>query len=171
MIIIVLISLVFILAIAIIVIAKRPSIPPQSPIGGGWTDDGEVVRLTTQTDNIGIGTNTPAAKVDIIGEIKISDGTEGTGKVLTSDETGLASWQVQPAGDGVSGNGTPNFIPIWATGSSLGDSIMKIDANGNLILKPGSSIIVTNSDSSKCVMISGGSITYIYKFGIPCPSF
>ena len=35
--------------------------------GGGWTDDGTVVRLTTATDQVGIGTATPdpTAKVEI----------------------------------------------------------------------------------------------------------
>jgi len=31
----------------------------------GWTDDGTVVRLTTITDNVGIGTATPAVKLDV----------------------------------------------------------------------------------------------------------
>ncbi len=31
----------------------------------GWTDDGAVVRLTTSTDNVGIGTTAPKAKLDI----------------------------------------------------------------------------------------------------------
>ncbi len=134
-------------------------------------DNGTVIRLTTETDNIGIGTNSPSAKLDIAGNIKISDGTEGAGKVLTSDETGLASWQAQSVGRGTSGNGTANFIPIWTTGSSLGDSDMKIDNDGNLILKPGLSIIVTNADSSKCIQISGEQVKFLHKFGIPCPSF
>jgi|GEM_PF-3158788 len=46
--------------------------------------------------NLGIGNTTPGAKLDIIGTIKIADGTQGAGKVLTSDVTGLASWQSPP---------------------------------------------------------------------------
>jgi hypothetical protein len=42
--------------------------------------------------NVGIGTTTPAAKLDVAGTLKITDGTEGAGKVLTSDAAGLASW-------------------------------------------------------------------------------
>ncbi len=41
----------------------------------------------------GIGTASPAAKLDIIGKIKITDGTQAIGRVLTSDANGLASWQ------------------------------------------------------------------------------
>jgi len=42
--------------------------------------------------NIGIGVSNPEAKLDIAGSIKISDGTEGSGYVLTSDANGLAYW-------------------------------------------------------------------------------
>lgn len=41
---------------------------------------------------------TPAAAVDIAGSIKIVDGTEGAGKILTSDATGLATWSSPGAG-------------------------------------------------------------------------
>jgi len=33
--------------------------------GGGWTDDGAAVRLTTITDNVGIGTSGPSARLDV----------------------------------------------------------------------------------------------------------
>jgi hypothetical protein len=42
--------------------------------------------------NVGIGTDTPTAKLDVAGTIKIADGTQGAGKVLTSDANGLATW-------------------------------------------------------------------------------
>ncbi len=35
--------------------------------GGGWVDDGTVVRLTTGTDSVGIGTADPQANLDIAG--------------------------------------------------------------------------------------------------------
>ena len=50
-----------------------------------------------QTQNVGIGTSTPNAKLDVIGTIKVTDGTQGAGKILTSDATGLASWQEPPS--------------------------------------------------------------------------
>src|SRR3989344_6655503 len=161
---IILISIIFVLIITLIIAAQRPSIPSQSPIGGGWTDDGTVIRLTTSTDNVGIGINTPSTKLDITGKIKISDGTQGTGKVLTSDSTGLASWQVQPVSGNVSGNGTPNFIPLWTTSSSLGDSIMKIDADGNLLVKPSGGKIIFIFDT-RCIEFSNAGI----RPSVPCP--
>jgi hypothetical protein len=42
--------------------------------------------------NIGIGTITPTEKLDIAGKIKITDGSEGVGKVLVSNAIGVGSW-------------------------------------------------------------------------------
>jgi hypothetical protein len=37
----------------------------------GWTDDGTVVRLTTSSDKVGIGTTSPSKKLEVSGDIKI----------------------------------------------------------------------------------------------------
>lgn len=47
-------------------------------------------------NRVGIGTADPIAKLDLVGNIKITDGTQGEGKVLTSDASGLASWAPIP---------------------------------------------------------------------------
>jgi len=54
--------------------------------------------VVSNTGNIGIGTGNPATKLEVnngstAGAIKIVDGTEGTGKVLTSDANGVATWK------------------------------------------------------------------------------
>ena len=41
---------------------------------------------------VGIGTSNPSEKLEVNGSIKITDGTQGAGKVLTSDANGKASW-------------------------------------------------------------------------------
>ena len=43
--------------------------------------------------NVGIGTSSPDAKLEVAGQVKITGGSPGTGKVLSSDAGGLASWQ------------------------------------------------------------------------------
>jgi len=43
--------------------------------------------------DVGIGTESPGAKLEVNGQIKITGGSPGAGKVLTSDATGLASWK------------------------------------------------------------------------------
>lgn len=74
----------------------------QTPATGGgstlWTESGSNVYRTS--GNIGIGTSNPSARLDVAGQVKITGGTPGTGKVLTSDATGLASWQTPATGGG-----------------------------------------------------------------------
>jgi len=49
--------------------------------------------------NVGIGTTVaPTAKLEVAGQVKITGGTPGAGKVLVSDATGLASWQTAVGG-------------------------------------------------------------------------
>ncbi len=43
--------------------------------------------------NIGIGTETPGAKLEVAGQVKITGGEPGADKILVSDADGLASWK------------------------------------------------------------------------------
>lgn len=72
--------------------------------------------------NVGIGTYNPATKLEINngsvnGAIKIVDGTQGTGKVLTSDNDGLATWQT-PTSYTVS-----NGLTMSGSNTKLGGSL------------------------------------------------
>ena len=49
--------------------------------------------------NVGIGTMIPGAKLEIAGQVKITGGAPGANKVLTSDASGLATWEPLPAGN------------------------------------------------------------------------
>ena len=59
----------------------------------GTFGSGITVFTATTTGNVGIGTVSSGAKLEVNGAIKITDGTQGANKVLTSDNNGLASWQ------------------------------------------------------------------------------
>lgn len=67
-----------------------------------------------QNDNIGIGTTDPTAKLEIAGTIKIADGTQGTGKILTSDANGLATWATPAAAVPYYDINSPQGIPSSA---------------------------------------------------------
>ncbi len=67
--------------------------------GGG----GHNHHLSIMSDGeVGIGTTNPGAKLEVAGQIKITGGEPGAGKVLTSDGDGLASWET--AGGGSQGS-------------------------------------------------------------------
>ena len=60
--------------------------------------------------NVGISTLTPTAKLHVAGTVKIVDGTQGAGKVLTSNASGLASWTTPSGTTLISNPGTRNLL-------------------------------------------------------------
>lgn len=76
------------------------------------------------TGNVGIGTSSPSATLHVAGTTRLVDGTEGLGKVLTSDASGNASWVTPAAGWGLTGSAGTN-----TTSNYIGTS----DANGLLV--------------------------------------
>lgn len=70
----------------------------QLNIGGVIFGTGLTGTEAAPAGNIGIGTTTPATRLEVNngttnGAVKIVDGTQAEGKVLTSDASGLATWQ------------------------------------------------------------------------------
>ena len=43
---------------------------PEGAAGGGWVDDGSIVRLETETDYVGIGTSDPSAQLEVSNDMK-----------------------------------------------------------------------------------------------------
>jgi hypothetical protein len=69
------------------------------PTGGS----GPPIHMETSSTSakIGIGIDSPDNELHVVGSVKIVDGTQGAGKVLTSDANGVGTWQpiVGLAGD------------------------------------------------------------------------
>lgn len=80
------------------------------------------------TGNVGIGTWTPSAKLDIVsatpGAIRLADGTQGVGKVLTSNTNGLATWQT-PGSTGVTSLTAIGAVPN-ANGATLSGQVLNL---------------------------------------------
>ena len=53
----------------------------------------QVLIRAVPSGNVGIGTASPSARLEVAGQVKITGGNPGAGKVLVSDGDGLASWE------------------------------------------------------------------------------
>ena len=93
-----------------------------------WGQYGAMVKSTIYDNgNIGIGTETPGAKLEVTGQIKITGAEPGDGKVLTSDANGLASWKIES--DPQVGANTENYVPKWDGSKLISGTVYD---NGNI---------------------------------------
>ncbi|NOT52556.1 MAG: hypothetical protein HOP10_14905 [Chitinophagaceae bacterium] len=91
--------------------------------------------------NVGINTTNPVATLDVNGTVKISGGSPGAGKILTSDATGNASWQnnTSPGAWSLTGNagttsanflGTTDNVPLnFKVNNTLAGQIDQVEDN------------------------------------------
>lgn len=88
--------------------------------------------VVTSEGKVGVGTSSPSTILEIksatSGAIKISDGTQGDRKILTSDANGIGTWQAT-AVTNVTGNCPSSKIPYGVTS----DKYM----SGNIVLPKG----------------------------------
>lgn len=121
----------------------------------GTTNQAEVVTIDNQ-GYMGIGVTDPQAKLDVAGSVKIVDGNQGNGKVLTSDANGNATWQTPASsgsnsGWGLSGNnttssnflGTTNYQSLFFRVNNT--QVTKYHPNGGLAIGLGASANDSNS--------------------------
>lgn len=94
---------------------------------------------------VGFGTNNSGAtaNVDIVGTMRLQDGNQGVGKVLTSDANGWATWQTP------SGGSSQGIDDVLATDNGLTTN-RTINLNGNnFFILGGGFFRVYNIDSTK----------------------
>ncbi len=48
--------------------------------------------VLTASGSLGVGTMNPKTKLDVTGKVRIADGSQGSGKLLVSDNDGIARW-------------------------------------------------------------------------------
>lgn len=85
--------------------------------------------MQAKSQNVGIGTLTPTARLEVNngntpGALKIVDGTQGEGKVLTSNADGLASWSnISGQNTGWSINGNAGITAVNFIGTIDGQAL------------------------------------------------
>ncbi len=110
------------------------------------------------TGNVGIGTTSPGAKLEVAGQVKITGGSPGSGRVLTSDATGLASWQLASGGlpSGTTGQTLRHDGTNWIANSVLYNNGTNVGIGTN---SPGQKLDVSQGN----IILSepGGTMRYI----------
>lgn len=103
---------------------------------GGWTDDGAVVRLSTDTDKVGIGITGPTEKLSVAGNISARDivyDSEGTSvqwnDVFSTVNTNSGFWEENRLDIatvvGASANWENTYSHVLATSSDWSESRFK----------------------------------------------
>ena len=111
---------------------------------------------------VGIGTYKPGAKLEInnggtAGAVKIVDGTQGAGKVLTSDANGLATWKSITLFTGTERIG----VYHWGFGTALGNTNWNKIAS--ITVPPGASMVYVKIHLLASGLTSGAARAYVGK--------
>ncbi|MBL7772773.1 MAG: collagen-like protein [Chitinophagaceae bacterium] len=124
-----------------------------------WSLNGNHIS-NKNSGNVGIGTTTPGASLDVVGSFKLTNGTQGAGKVLTSDANGLTSWQSTsslvgpqgPAGpqgatgpQGIAGAG---YLATSSSSLTIGTGSKTLTTQSGLAYLPAERVRIANSASN-----------------------
>jgi len=96
--------------------------------------------------NVGIGTTTPGAKLEVAGRVKITGGTPGAGKVLTSDAVGLSTWT------------SPNLGTLTSITAGTGLTGGVITTSGTIALAI--PVPIANGGTNNTTIGAAGAVTY-----------
>jgi hypothetical protein len=108
-------------------------------IGNGTSGNRHNALTILKNGNVGIGVETPAATLDLNGTFKYVDGSQGAGKVLTSDGDGNAYWADFIVGGGGEGSNIfDSYTEQYGTSTRLFANIDNTNGGGIAIADDGS---------------------------------
>jgi len=103
-------------------------------IGAGTIVSQDSSIVLGNNHKIGIGTSTPDERLHIVGNIKIEDGNEQSGYILTSDANGVGTWQEK---------------------QDLDEQMLSFDGT-NLTIENGNSVNLSNINSDEQILAFDG---------------
>lgn len=117
----------------------------------GPDDDYATRMVIRHNGNVGINVPYPSHKLHVIGSIRMEDTNQALGKVLTSDENGVGSWQTLPATAdwGISGNAGMTLANFIGTTDEQAFSIRTNNATRARFLATGEVGIGTTAPQQK----------------------
>ncbi len=128
------------------------------------------VTVARSSGNVGIGTQVPSAKLEVVGQVKITGGAPAVGKVLTSDANGLATWAT-PAGPqkiyfSAGNNNNNTALPDWSFNKSNSLLDTKV-GNPNIIVvqQTGLYVISCSATLSSTNFLLNLLVNNVQKFG------
>ena len=110
-----------------------------------------IISWQLSAQNVGINTNMPGADLHVNGDIKISDGTQGDGKVLTSNAAGLATWQLPKASFTLGSDASVSsnsYVGLGSSGTSFIRNSIVMPFNGTLAVLVFSVRVISNTTVS-----------------------
>ncbi|MEM9544343.1 MAG: tail fiber protein [Bacteroidota bacterium] len=138
--------------------------------------------------DVGIGTMTPDEKLHIVGNIKIEDGNEQSGYILTSDASGVGTWQEKQDLDEqmlsfddtsitISNGNTIDISDIDTNTDTDNQEIDFNSSNNVLIIENGNSVDLSSintdeqtlsyNDTDQSITISGGNTVDLTQLAVP----
>jgi hypothetical protein len=122
-------------------------------VGNGVDDSNRSDALTIlKNGNVGIGQSVPTADLEVSGQVKITGGNPGAGKVLTSDANGLATWQTPSAGGG---GGSSTLDQAYDQGGAGAGRTITADAGAVKVAGTDGLLVTGSFNSGAGVEVSG----------------
>lgn len=87
--------------------------------------------LLDSLGNFGVRTQTPKYPLDVAGKLRLVDGSQGVGKVLTSDSNGVATWLTPASNPWISSGNNLYNINTGNIGIGTATPKAKLDVNGD----------------------------------------
>jgi hypothetical protein len=152
--------------------------------GGSLNIDSNTLYVDATNNRVGIGTATPSVKFElnngaVNGAVKIVDGTQGEGKVLTSDANGTATWQTPSGGSwtavwynfsaAANGNLSGGSTKIFGIGGSASSNSIRVPYSG-LYKITGATYGTYVSSVGECnffLLINGSNSGFIFDNNVP----
>ena len=127
---------------------------------GGWTDDGTVVRLSTSTDKVGIGTSTPTEQLEITGNFNLPSSTATVGVIKFGGVPVIRSFENFGVFDFFAGPNAGSTSMAGNGNVGVGANALASDTTGGGNTAVGSSALRFNTTGGGNTAVGSGALDF-----------